>query len=52
MIEFISNPADARFYKSDNDRMPSFREEGILDKEAIGLLADWLRGDWYEPAEN
>jgi ubiquinol-cytochrome c reductase cytochrome b subunit len=52
MIEFISNPAHARFYKSNNDRMPSFREEGILDEKAIGLLADWLRGDWYEPAEN
>jgi hypothetical protein len=50
MIEFISNPAHARFYESNNDRMPSFREEGILDEKAIGLLVDWLRGDWYEPA--
>ena len=50
MIEFISNPAHARFYESNNDRMPSFREEGILDEETIGLLVDWLRGDWYEPA--
>jgi len=22
-----------------------------LDPAQIGLLADWLRGDWYEPAE-
>ena len=24
-------------------------EEKILDAAAIGLIADWLRGDWYEP---
>lgn len=52
MIDFISNPAHARFYENNNDRMPSFREEGILDETAINLLVDWLRGDWYEPTED
>jgi len=29
--------------------MPAFAEDKILDDHAISLLADWLRGDWYEP---
>jgi hypothetical protein len=31
--------------------MPAFGDEKILDPQAIGLLADWLRGQWYEPAQ-
>ncbi len=50
LVDFISNPAHARFYGKRNDRMPAFGEDKILDEHAIGLLADWLRGDWYEPA--
>jgi ubiquinol-cytochrome c reductase cytochrome b subunit len=49
LISFISNPAHSKFYGKRNDRMPRFAEEKILDAKAIGLLADWLRGDWYEP---
>lgn len=52
LSEFIANPAHTRFYGRRNDRMPAFRDEGILDERAIGLLADWLRGDWYEPADS
>jgi len=29
--------------------MPRFAEEKILDAKAIGLIADWLREDWFEP---
>ena len=48
LIGFITNPAHERFYGKRNDRMPKFGEDKILDAQAIGLLADWLRGDWHE----
>jgi hypothetical protein len=38
-----------RFYGRRNDRMPAFEKDQILDAQAMGLLADWLRGEWYEP---
>jgi ubiquinol-cytochrome c reductase cytochrome b subunit len=44
----VADPAAERFYGDDNDRMPAF--EKLLTVEQIGLLADWLRGDWYRPA--
>ena len=50
LIDFISNPAHARFYSKRNDRMPAFGQDKVLDDQAIGLIADWLRGDWYEPS--
>jgi ubiquinol-cytochrome c reductase cytochrome b subunit len=49
LVDFISNPAHSRFFGKRNDRMPAFAEDKILDDHAIGQLADWLRGDWYEP---
>ena len=49
LISFVSNPAHAKFYGKRNDRMPRFAEEKILDAKATALIADWLRGDWYEP---
>ena len=51
LIDFISNPAHERFYGERNDRMPAYGEEKSLTPQEIGLVADWLRGDWYEPAE-
>jgi len=51
LIDFISNPAHQRFYGKRNDRMPSFGEDKVLDAHTIGLVADWLRGDWYEPPQ-
>ncbi|MBI2947520.1 MAG: cytochrome b N-terminal domain-containing protein [Verrucomicrobia bacterium] len=47
LIEFISDPGHERFYGKRNDRMPAFGKDR-LDAHAIGLLADWLRNDWYE----
>lgn len=49
LIGLISNPRHERFYGKRNDRMPAFSEEKILDAQAIGLVADWLRGDWFRP---
>ncbi len=55
MIDFIGNPAHTRFYGDDNDRMPNFLdaegpdgevEAGKLDLERVGLIVDWLRGEW------
>lgn len=49
LTSFISNPAHERFYGKRNDRMQKFGDDKVLDTQAIGLLADWLRGDWSEP---
>ena len=43
LIGIISNPRHDRFYAKRNDRMPAFGDEKILDAQAIGLIADWLR---------
>jgi hypothetical protein len=42
------NPADPGLYGKRSDRVPKFGEDQILNPHAIGLLADWLRGEWYE----
>ena len=47
LIAILSDPAHDRFYGKRNDRMPGFGKDQILDAQSIGLLADWLRGDWY-----
>ena len=49
LVSVISNPKHERFYGKRNDRMPAFGEDQVLDAKTIGLIADWLRGDWYEP---
>jgi ubiquinol-cytochrome c reductase cytochrome b subunit len=49
MRAFVSNPKHDRFYRSRNDRMPAFGEEKMLTEQEIGLVVDWLRGEWYEP---
>ena len=48
LIGIIGDPAHPRFYGDRNDRMPRFKESGIMDAESIGHLVDWLRGEWYE----
>jgi ubiquinol-cytochrome c reductase cytochrome b subunit len=50
LIAFISNPEHERFYGDRNDRMPAFGEEKSLTPQEIGLVTDWLRGEWYRPA--
>ena len=55
MIDFISNPANERFYGEYNDRMPAYAKnpdkplDNILTQRDIELIVDWLRRDWYEP---
>jgi ubiquinol-cytochrome c reductase cytochrome b subunit len=49
LIKILDNPAHDDFYGKRNDRMPAFGEKQVLTPEAIGLIADWLRKDWYEP---
>jgi ubiquinol-cytochrome c reductase cytochrome b subunit len=51
MLAFVANPAHDRFYGNRNDRMPLFGKDQILDDHALGLVVDWLRGDWYEPGD-
>lgn len=52
LTRFISDPAQGRFYGRNNDRMPAFGADGKLTAREIGLLADWLRSEWYEPGES
>jgi ubiquinol-cytochrome c reductase cytochrome b subunit len=47
LVAFISNSSHERFYGERNDRMPAFGERKSLNEQEIGLLADWLRGEWY-----
>jgi ubiquinol-cytochrome c reductase cytochrome b subunit len=47
LTAILANPAHARFYGKRNDRMPAFGTDQILDEASIGLLADWLRGEWF-----
>jgi ubiquinol-cytochrome c reductase cytochrome b subunit len=55
IIRIVSNPAHEDFYGKDNDRMPAFAgssadpKTNILTRQQLELLADWLRGEWYEP---
>ncbi len=49
LVGIITNPKHEMFYGKRNDRMPAFGKDQVLDVKTIGLIADWLRGDWYEP---
>ena len=57
LVGIISNPADKQFYGKRNDRMPAYAEspsepgKNVLAQRDIELVADWLRGDWYEEGE-
>jgi ubiquinol-cytochrome c reductase cytochrome b subunit len=55
LVGIIVDPTHERFYGESNDRMPSFgraAEGGLapLTRPQIELIADWLRGEWYEPS--
>jgi len=50
IIDFVKNPEHEKFYPDNNDRMPAFGVKKILTDKQIGLIADWLRGDYFEPA--
>ena len=46
MLGMLHDPTDERYYGEDNDRMPSFGAEESLTPQEMGLVVDWLRGDW------
>ena len=54
LMDFIGNPAHARFYGEDNDRMPAFApdlknpDNNQLQPRELEMLVDWMRGEWYE----
>jgi ubiquinol-cytochrome c reductase cytochrome b subunit len=57
LVGIISNPAHKRFYGKKNDRMPAYAPsddpaQNQLSQQDIGLLAEWLRGQWYVEYEN
>jgi ubiquinol-cytochrome c reductase cytochrome b subunit len=49
LLAFIADPAHTRFYGDFNDRMPSFLKEKTLTEKEIGLVTDWIRGEWRVP---
>jgi len=56
LLAFLGNSADEQFYGDMNDRMPAFAPHddprlNQLDQKSLELIVDWLRGDWYRPAE-
>jgi len=55
ILGIVADPTHDWFYGERNDRMPVYlevpedRTKNRLGAEEIRLVADWLRGDWYEP---
>jgi ubiquinol-cytochrome c reductase cytochrome b subunit len=55
LIGVISDPAHKQFYGALNDRMPAYAktpdapDKNILTARQVELLAEWLRGQWFEP---
>ncbi|MSU64745.1 MAG: DUF4405 domain-containing protein [Opitutus sp.] len=49
LTAFISDASHERFFGEKNDRMPAFGPDKMLTEREIGLVADWLRGEWYVP---
>ncbi|MGB1655972.1 MAG: cytochrome b N-terminal domain-containing protein [Longimicrobiales bacterium] len=46
MLGMLHDPTDELYYGEDNDRMPSFGVDESLTPAEMGLVVDWLRGDW------
>lgn len=53
MLGLVSDPPHQRFYRNENDRMPSFAadldhpEQQTVSVRELSLIIDWLRGDYY-----
>jgi ubiquinol-cytochrome c reductase cytochrome b subunit len=53
----LRNAADPHYYGTNNDRMPAYApsttdpSQNTLGVREIELMTNWLRGEWYEPAE-
>ena len=54
MMGLVSDPTHGRFYRQQNDRMPSFAkdldhpEKNNVSIRELSLIVDWLRGQYYE----
>jgi ubiquinol-cytochrome c reductase cytochrome b subunit len=54
MMGLVSDPTHERFYRRENDRMPSFAadldrpERHAVSVRELSLIVDWLRGDYYQ----
>lgn len=57
LMGFVSDPTHERFYRNENDRMPSFAkdlshpENNNISIRELSLIVDWLRGDYYDPED-
>ena len=53
MMGLVSDPTHERFYRQENDRMPSFAkdlahpEKNNVSVRELSLIVDWLRGQYY-----
>jgi quinol-cytochrome oxidoreductase complex cytochrome b subunit/mono/diheme cytochrome c family protein len=53
LMGLVSDPTHERFYRLENDRMPSFAkdlahpERNNLSVRELSLIVDWLRGQYY-----
>jgi ubiquinol-cytochrome c reductase cytochrome b/c1 subunit len=53
MMGLVSDPSHERFYRAENDRMPSFAkdlahpERNNLSVRELSLIVDWIRGNYY-----
>ncbi|MGI8982217.1 MAG: cytochrome b N-terminal domain-containing protein [Pirellulaceae bacterium] len=53
MLGMISDPSHRRFYRQENDRMPSFAADlskpvsHSVSIRELSLIVDWLRGEYY-----
>jgi ubiquinol-cytochrome c reductase cytochrome b subunit len=53
MMGLVSDPMHERFYRNENDRMPSFAvnlqqpELNNVSVRELSLIVDWLRGQYY-----
>src|SRR5262245_50383239 len=53
MMGLVSDPSHERFYRGENDRMPSFAkdlarpERSNVSVRELSLIVDWIRGNYY-----
>ncbi len=57
MLGLVSDPTHERFYRRENDRMPSFAanleqpEKNSVSIRELSLIVDWLRGEYYQASD-
>jgi ubiquinol-cytochrome c reductase cytochrome b subunit len=53
MMGFLSDPMHQRFYRNENDRMPSFAQDldhpetNAVSPRELSLIVDWIRRDYF-----